>query len=68
VGHPDPTFGLSLGGDAPGAAQPEEANSVYASTFRINTYKSVSEQTTLTVIVDLTKKNSVFPFFFNLCG
>ena len=48
VGHPDPTFGLSLGGDAPGAAQPEEASSVYASAFRINTYKSVSKQATLT--------------------
>jgi hypothetical protein len=47
-GHPDPTFGLSLGGDAPGAAQPEGASAVYASTFRINTCKSVSKQMTLT--------------------
>ena len=33
-------FGLSAGADAPGAAQPEEASSVYANTFKINTYRN----------------------------
>src|SRR5258707_1391774 len=54
-GYPDPVFGLSAGVEAPGAAQPQDADLAYASTFRMNTCKSVSKQKTLT------------PFRINTC-
>ena len=48
VEYPDPAFGLSAGAEAPGAAQPQDADLAHANTFGINTCKSVSKQTTLT--------------------
>src|SRR5258708_32209463 len=55
VVYPDPAFGLSAGVEAPGAAQPQDADLAYVSTFRMNTCKSVSKQKTLT------------PFRINTC-
>jgi len=35
VVYPDPAFGLSAGVEAPGAAQPQDADLAYVSTFRM---------------------------------